>query len=147
MVSFFGFGTTNRYEKFLKLYYTKKSVNDELNSVFELYKKKIDIERRIISVQYTREDIADLLDILSELEKRFATYTKFYRIINKMSKKFANQKNHSSHIIKGDIERIQSIAKVSFEEILEQINNSKSLLDKDQISQYLNYQKSIIHFT
>ncbi len=131
------FRAKDRYSRLLDQLLSIRLMKEEARTVRRLLGRKSELDRLLSQGRAEEDDISELRGIYGQFQSRLAHYIKISRIVEEISKKFEQNRNHSSHEIVGQLRAVRQIIGKDLVELNEEIAQRIAFLSDGDIRAYV----------
>ena len=124
------------YSKILDNAFSSGNIRKEIKEFKKLLDIKDGIDKKLIEGFFDKKTLNELKEVLELILKKLSSYTKTFRIVKKVSTKFKDNKNHSSHVFARKIDEIQKLAGINLIQVIENFELKIKYISENDIDSY-----------
>ena len=124
------------YSRILDNAFSSGNIRKEINEFKKLLDIKDGIDKKLIEGFFDKKTLNELKEVLELILKKLSSYTKTFRIVKKVSTKFKDNKNHSSHVFARKIDEIQKLAGINLIQVIENFELKIKYISENDIDSY-----------
>ena len=129
------------YSRILDNAFSSGNIRKEINEFKKLLDIKDGIDKKLIEGFFDKKTLNELKEVLELILKKLSSYTKTFRIVKKVSTKFKDNKNHSSHVFARKIDEIQKLAGINLIQVIENFELKIKYISENDIDSYFKSDK------